>query len=35
MPGEEEKRQTNDAIELNEGAKHDEEGRPKVVFFLN
>ena len=34
MSGEEEKRQTNNAIEFNEGAKHDEAGRPKVAFFL-
>ena len=34
MSREEEERQTNDALEFNEGAKHDEEGRPEVAFFL-
>ena len=34
MPGEEEKGQTNDAIEFNKGAKYDEAGRPEVALFL-
>jgi hypothetical protein len=35
MLREEEKGQTNNAIEFNKGAKYNEKSRPKVAFFLN